>query len=57
VVSERISVLMNLSGESGVAVASMLLAAHPGTAVVMLSGAMSQDELVAAVEVECRVTS
>jgi DNA-binding NarL/FixJ family response regulator len=41
----------NLSGESGVVVASQLLAAHPGTAIVMLSGAMSQDELVAAVEV------
>jgi two-component system nitrate/nitrite response regulator NarL len=41
----------NLSGESGVTVASTLLAAHPGTAVVMLAGAMSQDELVAAVEV------
>jgi DNA-binding NarL/FixJ family response regulator len=41
----------NLSGESGVVVASQMLAAHPGTAIVMLSGAMSQDELVAAVEV------
>jgi DNA-binding NarL/FixJ family response regulator len=41
----------NLSGESGVVVASQILAAHPGTAIVMLSGAMSQDELVAAVEV------
>lgn len=41
----------NLSGESGVAVASTLIAAHPGTAVVMLSGGMSQDELIAAVEV------
>jgi DNA-binding NarL/FixJ family response regulator len=42
----------NLSGESGVEVASAILAAHhPGTAVVMLSGGMSQDELVAAVEV------
>jgi two-component system, NarL family, nitrate/nitrite response regulator NarL len=40
----------NLSGESGVVVASQILAAHPGTAVVMLSGGMSQDELVAAVE-------
>ena len=40
----------NLSGESGVVVASMILAAHPGTAVVMLTGGMSQDELVAAVE-------
>ena len=40
----------NLSGESGVVVASQMLAAHPGTAIVMLSGAMSQDELVAAVE-------
>jgi two-component system, NarL family, response regulator DevR len=40
----------NLSGESGVVVASQILAAHPGTAIVMLSGAMSQDELVAAVE-------
>ncbi|MGH2492973.1 MAG: response regulator, partial [Candidatus Limnocylindria bacterium] len=41
----------NLSGESGVVVASTILAAHPGTAVVMLSGGMSQDELIAAVEV------
>jgi two-component system nitrate/nitrite response regulator NarL len=41
----------NLSGESGVVVATQMLAAHPGTAIVMLSGAMSQDELVAAVEV------
>jgi DNA-binding NarL/FixJ family response regulator len=41
----------NLSGESGVVVASQMLAAHPGVAIVMLSGAMSQDELVAAVEV------
>lgn len=40
----------NLSGESGVVVASEILAAHPGTAVVMLTGGMSQDELVAAVE-------
>jgi two-component system nitrate/nitrite response regulator NarL len=40
----------NLAGESGVAVASQLLAAHPGTAVVMLTGGMSSDELVAAVE-------
>jgi DNA-binding NarL/FixJ family response regulator len=40
----------NLSGESGVVVASNILAAHPGTAVVMLSGGMSQDELIAAVE-------
>jgi len=40
----------NLSGESGVVVASQMLAAHPGTAIVMLSGAMSQDELIAAVE-------
>ena len=40
----------NLSGESGVVVASTIIAAHPGTAVVMLSGGMSQDELVAAVE-------
>ena len=38
----------NLSGESGVTVASAILAAHPGTAVVMLTGGMSQDELVAA---------
>ncbi len=41
----------NLSGESGVDVASMLLAEHPGTAVVMLSGGMSEDELITAVEV------
>jgi two-component system nitrate/nitrite response regulator NarL len=41
----------NLSGESGVVVASQILAAQPGTAIVMLSGAMSQDELVAAVEI------
>lgn len=41
----------NLSGESGVVVASTILAAHPGTAVVMLSGGMSQDELIGAVEV------
>ena len=40
----------NLSGESGVVVAAQMLAAHPGTAIVMLSGAMSQDELIAAVE-------
>ena len=40
----------NLSGESGVIVASDLLAAHPGTAIVRLSGAMSQEELVAAVD-------
>ena len=40
----------NLSGESGVAVATKILAAHPGTAVVMLTGGMTQDELVAAVE-------
>jgi DNA-binding NarL/FixJ family response regulator len=40
----------NLSGESGVVVASTILAAHPGTAIVMLSGGMSQEELVAAVE-------
>lgn len=40
----------NLSGESGVVVASQLLAAHPGTAIVMLTGGMSQDELIAAVE-------
>jgi two-component system nitrate/nitrite response regulator NarL len=41
----------NLSGESGVAVAAMILAANTGIAIVMLSGGMSQDELVAAVEV------
>ena len=41
----------NLSGESGVTVAATILAAHPQTAVVMLSGAMTQDELIAAVEV------
>ncbi len=41
----------NLSGESGVTVAAAILAAHPRTAIVMLSGAMSQDELIAAVEV------
>lgn len=41
----------NLSGESGVVVASTILASHPRTAIVMLSGAMSQDELIAAVEV------
>ena len=41
----------NLSGESGVVVAEAILAAHPRTAVVMLSGGMSQDELIAAVEV------
>jgi two-component system nitrate/nitrite response regulator NarL len=41
----------NLLGESGVTVAAALLAAHPRTAIVMLSGAMSQDELIAAVEV------
>ena len=41
----------NLSGESGVVVAEAIIAAHPRTAVVMLSGGMSQDELIAAVEV------
>jgi two-component system, NarL family, response regulator DevR len=41
----------NLSGESGIAVASTILAAHPAAAVVMLSGGMSRDELIAAVEV------
>ena len=41
----------NLSGESGVVVAAAILAAHPGTAIVMLSGGMTQDELIAAVEV------
>jgi DNA-binding NarL/FixJ family response regulator len=41
----------NLSGESGVTVAAAILAAHPGTAVVMLSGFITQDELIAAVEV------
>ncbi|MDP9252854.1 MAG: response regulator transcription factor [Chloroflexota bacterium] len=40
----------NLSGESGVVVATAMLAAHPHTAIVMLTGGMSQDELVAAVE-------
>lgn len=40
----------NLSGESGAVVASMLLAAHPHAAIVMLSGGMTQDELAAAVE-------
>ena len=40
----------NLSGETGVEIASKILAAHPETAVVMLSGGMSQEELVAAVE-------
>jgi len=40
----------NLSGESGVVVASMLLAAHPHAAIVMLSGGMTHDELAAAVE-------
>src|SRR6187402_3070103 len=40
----------NLLGESGVAVATKILATHPGTAVVMLTGGMTQDELVAAVE-------
>jgi DNA-binding NarL/FixJ family response regulator len=40
----------SLSGETGVEIASKILAAHPGTAVVMLSGGMSQEELVAAVE-------
>jgi len=41
----------NLSGESGVVVAAALLADHPRAAIVMLSGAMTQDELIAAVEV------
>lgn len=41
----------NLSGESGVTVASAILAAHPSTAVVMLSGFITPDELIAAVEV------
>ena len=41
----------NLSGESGVVVAAAILAAHPRAAVVMLSGAMTQEELIAAVEV------
>ena len=40
----------NLSGESGVAGATKILTAHPGTAVVMLTGGMTQDELIAAVE-------
>ena len=40
----------NLSGEIGVVIASKILSAHPETAVVMLTGGMSQDELVAAVE-------
>jgi two-component system nitrate/nitrite response regulator NarL len=39
-----------LSGESGVAVATKILAAHPGTAIVMLTGGMTQEELIAAVE-------
>lgn len=54
IASERVPqvVLMdqNLSGESGAVVASMLLAAHPHAAIVMLSGGMTQDELAAAVE-------
>jgi two-component system nitrate/nitrite response regulator NarL len=41
----------HLATESGVNVAAAILAAHPGTAVVMLTGGMTQDELVAAVEV------
>jgi two-component system nitrate/nitrite response regulator NarL len=40
----------NLSGEVGVVIASRILEAHPGTAVVMLSGGMSQEELASAVE-------
>jgi DNA-binding NarL/FixJ family response regulator len=40
----------NLSGESGVVVATTILAAHPHAAIVMLSGGMTQDELIAAVE-------
>jgi len=40
----------NLSGETGVVVAGKILEAHPGTAIVMLSGAMTQDELASAVE-------
>jgi two-component system nitrate/nitrite response regulator NarL len=41
----------NLSGESGVVVASSLLSQHKGMTVVMLTGGMTQDELIAAVEV------
>lgn len=40
----------NLSGESGVAVAGSILSGGARTSVVMFSGGMTQDELVAAVE-------
>lgn len=40
----------NLSGETGVDVATKILEAYPGVAVVMLSGGMTQDELASAVE-------
>ena len=40
----------NLSGETGVVVASKILKAHPDAAIVMLSGGMTQDELASAVE-------
>jgi two-component system nitrate/nitrite response regulator NarL len=55
IAAERIPnvVLMdqNLSGESGVVVASSLLGQYKGMTVVMLTGGMTQDELIAAVEV------
>jgi DNA-binding NarL/FixJ family response regulator len=41
----------NLSGESGVAVAASILGAGSKSSVVMFSGGMTQDELIAAVEV------
>ena len=41
----------NLSGESGVAVAASILSSGSRCAVVMFSGGMTQDELIAAVEV------
>lgn len=41
----------NLSGESGVVVAASILSGGTPTSVVMFSGGMTQDELVAAVEV------
>jgi DNA-binding NarL/FixJ family response regulator len=41
----------NLSGESGVAVAAAILSPGSRCAVVMFSGGMTQDELIAAVEV------
>src|SRR5207247_3922419 len=40
----------NLSGESGVVVASAILTSGVRTSVVMFSGGMTQEELVAAVE-------